>query len=291
MSSNKEVSKISKEDEAKIAMLLGSKEAPRSGGSNDRLPQLKTNSKRKDPQGRKIEEGAFFLSGVDEPLYTDTVTIRVLSQMFQWIHYDPEINKVANKTLLIPNFRHEARDMKGTIRCGKPTSKELKELTKAKQKQYEDIKCFRQLRVLVSYEGVDADGNKGTVENEPAILLLKGANFNPFEDEFMKGIPRGANLYDYEAKVTAEELENGSVTYYVMHFAPQLDSALPLDQKTFDTMTKLAEMIVAENTMIDASYNKSLRDKSSDDDAIEAVVTGNTLDDLESDLEDDTEAA
>ena len=40
--------KPKEEDEAKIAMLLGSKEAPRAGGSNDRLPQLKTNSKRKD---------------------------------------------------------------------------------------------------------------------------------------------------------------------------------------------------------------------------------------------------
>lgn len=286
MSSNTEVSVISKEDEAKIAMILGAKEAPSSGGSNARLPQLKTNAKRKDPQGRKIEEGLFFLSGMDEPVYAEEVNIRVLSQMFQWIHYDPEENKVANKTLLIPNFRHEARDMQGSIRCGKPTSKELKDLPKAKQAEYKDIKCFRQLRVLVNYEGKDADGNAVTVENEPAIMLLKGSNFNPFEDEFTKALPRGANLYDYTAKVTAEENEQGSVVYWVMHFEPQLDTALPLDRKTFDTMTKLAEMIVSENQMIEASYKKSIRSAQEDDDAIEALAG-----DLESDLEDDTVAA
>lgn len=285
--SKKEIVSVSKEDESKIAMILGAKEVPSSGGANDRLPVLKTNTKRKDPQGRKIEEGLFFLSGIDEPIYAESVTIRVLSQMFQWIHFDPETFKVANKTLLIPNFRHEGRDMKGTIRCGKPTSRELQELSKTEQKKYADIKCYRQLRVLVSYEGKDADGVEKTVENIPAILLQKGSNFNPFEDEFMKAIPRGANLYDYTATVTSEEKTQGSVTYYVMHFEPNLDTALPLDQPTFDTMTKLAEMIVSENKMINASHDKALREANGDDEAIEALGVAS----LEDDLEDDTVAA
>ena len=51
-------------------------------------------------------------------------------------------------------------------------------------------------------------------------------------------------------------------------------------------MTKLAEMIVSENQMIEASYKKSIRSAQEDDDAIEALAG-----DLESDLEDDTVAA
>jgi hypothetical protein len=235
---------------------------------------------RKDAQGRRIEEGMFYLKGMDEPVYAETVRIRVLSQLFQWIHYDPEENKVANKTLLIPNFRCEARDMKGGTRCGKPASKVLRELPKEEQKKYSDIKCFRQLRVLVSYTGKDADGTEVTVENQPAIILLKGANFSPFEDEFVKAIPKGANFYDYWVDVSAEELQNGSVIYYVMHFAADMSKKVGLDQPTYDSMLHMAGMIERENQLVENAYQKAMRDDQETDALIEV------LDDLEADLVD-----
>ena len=278
-----EVAVVEKAEELKLAALLGANDKPQK--SANRLPQLKVNTMRKDAQGRKIEQGLFYLNGMDEPVYAEKVRIRVLSQLFQWIHYDPEENKVVNKTLLIPNFRCEARDMQGGERCGKPTSRVLRDLPKEEQKKYTDIKCFRQLRVLVSYKGKDADGNAETVENEPAILLLKGSNFSPFEDEFIKSIPRGANFYDYWCNVSAEELQNGSVIYYVMHFKPDLKKVLPIDQDVYDTMTHMAGMIKNENDMIEKAYQKSLREGQLDDDAIEAVA--DVVDDLSADLEDD----
>jgi hypothetical protein len=278
-----EVAVVDKAEELKLAALLGANDIPQK--SAEYLPQLKVNTMRKDKQGRKVEEGLFYLNGMDEPVYAEKVRIRVLSQLFQWIHYDPEENKVANKTLLIPNFRCEARDMKGGERCGKPPSKVLREMPKEEQKKFTDIKCFRQLRVLVSYEGKDADGNSVTVENEPAIMLLKGSNFSPFEDEFVKAIPKGANFYDYWCDVSAEELQNGSVTYYVMHFKPDMKKTLPIDQPTYDTMTHMAGLIKRENDMVEKSYQKSMREGQLDDDAIDAVseVVG---DDLSADLED-----
>jgi hypothetical protein len=274
---------IEKAEEQKLAALLGANDKPQSA---DRLPQLKVNTMRKDAQGRKIEQGLFYLNGMDEHIYAETVRIRPLSQLFQWINYDPEENKVVNKTLLIPNFRCEALDMKGGTRCGKPTSKVLKELPKEEQKKYTNIKCFRQLRVLVSYKGADADGNEVTIENQPAIMLLKGSNFNPFEDEFIKSIPRGKNFYDYWADVSAEELQNGSVIYYVMHFKPDLKKELSLDQPTYDSMKVMADLIERENNVVEKAYQKSLRDGQSYSDAIDAVseVVG---DDLSADLQDD----
>ena len=274
---------IEKSEEKKLAALLGANDKPQ---SVDRLPQLKVNTMRKDAQGRKIEQGLFYLNGMDEHIYAETVRIRPLSQLFQWINYDPEENKVVNKTLLIPNFRCEARDMKGGERCGKPTSKVLKEMPKEEQKKYTNIKCFRQLRVLVSYKGADADGNEVTIENQPAIMLLKGSNFNPFEDEFIKSIPRGKNFYDYWADVSAEELQNGSVIYYVMHFKPDLKKELSLDQPTFDSMKFMADLIERENNVVEKAYQKSLRDGQSYSEAIDAVseVVG---DDLSADLKDD----
>lgn len=275
-----QVAVIDKAEELKLASILGAVEE-RSTQGGDRLPMLKINSKRKDDQGRKLEQGLFTVQGLaDEQIYAEKVQIRVLSQLFQWLHYDPEEQKLVNKTLLIPNFQHEARDMKGGIRCGKPTSKVLMEMPKDEQKKYEDIKCFRQLRVLVTMTGKDADGDERTIENVPAVMLLKGANFNPFNDEVVKALPKGANLYDYNIEVTAEELESGSVVYYVMHFKPNLKTKLPLDQDTYDTMVHMAKLIQKDNEYVDSQYKKAIADSQSTDDAIDA------LDALEADLDD-----
>ena len=139
---------------------------------------------------------------------------------------------------------------------------------------------FRQVRCLVSYEGKNAKGETVKVEPTPAILMLKGTNFNPFEDEYLKRLPKGSNFYDYDCEVTAEELKNGSVYYYVMHFKPNLSQSLPLDQKTFDTMKVLAGMIERENDMIDSMHNKALRNQHADESAIDAVAS------LEEELQD-----
>ena len=256
----------------KVQKLLG---VSSSVEAADRLPQLKVNPKKKDKQGRRIQEGHFFVQGIEnqsELVYAESINLRVLSQLFQWILYDPEQNKVANKTLLIPNFLHEPRDMKGTLRCGKPTSKDLRELPKATQAKYSDIRCFRQLRGLVSYSGITADKEKVTLENVPCILLLKGSNFSPFYDDVEKTMPQGKQFYDYNIKVTAEERENGSVTYYVMRFNPEYSAPLTLDTPVIDTMMHFAKMVTNENNKIEAAYNKSLGATSSVQKAVDNLA-------------------
>lgn len=271
-----ELAVINKAEMNELSAILGTSDRP----TTDRLPQLKVNTKRKDAQGNKIEQGKFMLTELDEPVYADHVWVRVLSQLFQWIHYDPEENKVVNKTLLIPNFRHEARDMKGTIRCGKPASKVLKEMSKEEQKKYVDIKCFRQLRVLVTMTGKTASGEEVTIENQPAIILLKGSNFNPFEDEYIKSLPKGKDFHDFWCKVTAEELENGSVVYYVMHFEGDFKEPVSLDQQTYDTMIHFAKLVKQENDRVESAHQGALRNGAEVDDALEAIE-GDLSDDFD----------
>jgi hypothetical protein len=265
-----ELATIDKAEQQRLAAILGTSTRSDSG---DRLPMLKISSKRKDAQGRKIDQfqGHFFVTDMEENVYASNVKIRVLSQLFQWIHFDPEVEKVVNKTLLIPNFRHEARDMKGGIRCGKPASKVFKELSKEEQKKYVDIKCYRQLRVLVSYTGTTVDGDEVTIENQPAIILLKGSNFNPFEDEFLNSIPKGRQFHDYWCDVTTKEHENGSVVYYTMHFEGNFGEPVALDQQTYDTMIHFARLVQEENDRIERSHEDSMRKSSTDEQAIDAL--------------------
>lgn len=274
---------LQKIDSAKLAELnaiLGLNDKPQQ--STNRLPELKFSTQRKDAEGNDIRqfEGMLYLKNYEQAVYAKNVKIRVLSQLFQWIDYDPDENKVRNKTLLIPFMSHEARDQRGGIRCGKPTSREMKDWSPDRKAQYKSITLFRQLRCLVSYTGTTVDGKEVTVENVPAIILNKNSSYMNFEDEVVKKL-NGRNYNDVWIDVHGEEHQNGSVTYYTWHYTPDLKNPVPMDDKTFDTMIHFAEMVQKENQAIDASYERALRERSIDDDAIDALE-----DDLDSDLDD-----
>lgn len=268
--------------EREIAAMLGLTTETR-----ELMPMLKINLEDEDDQGNPLPKGKFMVTGQEQTVYADKVRIRPLSQFFQWVHYDPDQNKSINKTLMIPRLNVEARDEKGGTRCGKPNSKFLKE-NPEEAKKYKNITCFRLIHCLVSYEGKTADGEKATVENVPALLRLKGANFSAFEDEVTDKLPKGKKLYDFWVELSATKKKNGSVTYYVYNYAVDLGNPAPLDQVTYDTMLHIVGMVKAENDRINAKYEAAIRGKSVDSSALKAVeiVEGDVIDTLEDDLVD-----
>lgn len=271
-------------EQQKLAAMLGATQ-----DSGDHLARLKIQTKpvvKADGKKNYDVVGQFTITGEDDPVFAKTVRIRVLSQMFQWQHFDNDEKKLLNKTVMIPNFRQEPIDMKGGVRCGKPASKVFRELDKAEQKKYKDINCVRQLRALVSYAGVTAEGVEVEVENVPVIIQLKGSNFSPFEDEFIKKLPRGKNLYDYWATVSTTEHENGDVTYWVWHYEPDLANFAPLDRDTIDTMYRFADLIEAENKRIREAHEAKVRGRSQDDAASDALGLDGDLVDITPDDDD-----
>lgn len=272
---------IDASQERQLAAMLGL--APE--GKSDLMPLVKINLEDEDDQGNPLPKGKFMVTGQDETVYAEKIRIRPLSQFFQWVHYDPDQNKSVNKTLIIPRLNVEARDEKGGVRCGKPPSKVLKE-NPEQAKLYKNITCFRLVHCLVSYEGKTASGEAMTVENVPALLRLKGANFSAFEDEVLDKLPKGKKLYDYWVEMSATKKKNGSVTYYVYNYAVDLGSPAPLDQITYDTMLHIVDMVKAENEKINAKYEAAVRGKSVDKGALAAVEIIEAEDSLEEDLVD-----
>lgn len=257
------------------------------GGDADtstNLPLLKINLEDEDDMGSPLPKGKFIITNQEDTVYADKVRIRPLSQMFQWVHYDPDQNKSVNRTLIIPNFRSEARDEKGGVKCGKPASKVLKENPEL-AKQYKNITCFRLVHCLVSYEGKTASGEQVTVENVPTLLRLKGANFSGFEEQVVDKLPKGKKLYDFWVEVSASKKKNGSVTYYVYDYAVDLGNPVALDQPTYDTMLHIVEIVKAENARVQTKYDQAIRGGSIDSAAMSAVDTIDS-DSLEGDLED-----
>ena len=263
-----DITVIDQNELAAFADEIGANADAMKGGTY--LPTLKVNYNEDNPEtGKELKRGVFFLTNQDVTVYSKTAVIRPLMQVFQWTKYDELAKKTLNRTKLVTNFGEQARDELGTEKCGKPAAKLLK-ADPALAKRYEDITCYRQIYALVSYDGTDEDGNEHSVKDVLATLRLKGANFMPFQEEFIAFMPRDSRLWDFTARlgVTKEKNDPTSATsFYIIHFDGDFKTKLPLTTPIFETLMGLKSNVDDINNEIDKKYFASLTAKSVDDSA------------------------
>ena len=248
-----------------------------------KVPELKINAKSKDKQTKKsIPEGHFFLTGTDKTAYAESVMFRPLCSHIQYFHWD-EVDgqrKLLNKSIPVINNKQEANDMLGTIACGMPSWEDRKELERAEQNKWRSMQ-HRITRGLVNYTGKTADGEEVVYENQPCIMFHKNSNYSGFWNQFMRKLPRGKNLYEYQARLTSEYQENGSVTWYTFNYEPDLSNPLPITTDIFQTMQVFSDSIKAEKKQVMDAYFKAIKEGSVDSAAMKALG-----DSLEEDFED-----
>jgi hypothetical protein len=263
------------EEEIKaLAAEMGATTDDLQGGGNF-LPSLKVwMDEDSEEEGAPRLKGKMFLTGTDPVLFAKpgTVVFRPLTQMFQWTEWDKDAKKTVNRSRLIYNFKEEARDEKGTLKCGKPPSKDLRD-NPALAKQYENITTWRRLQGLVSFVGIDKDGNEVAVNNKLIGLNLKGANFVPFDEEYIQLMPKGSMLWDFEAKISTTREKNGSVTYYIMHFEPDFVDRKKFTPEVYETLKALKADAEATNKEIDQKYYDALNRRKSDADVVDSLKT------------------
>jgi len=261
-------------------------------GGGDFLPQLKINYLDEiDVNGVKKEAkpGLFTLSGQEVQSFAKNVVFRPLLHNFQYIKYNDVEKKVTNRSVFFTSFSEEARDESGTVRCGKPQSKTLKDNPVLK-KQFEDVTLYRSVDGLVSYDGVDFDGKLVKVENVLCSYRGKGSNFSPFQEEYIKLMPKGTLIWDFDLKlgVTKHKQDpKSAATYYVVHFEADFAEKLQFTSELFETVKALQVRINETNLEIDKKYYAAVeaRNELSSD-----VAAANAVDvtPLSTDMEDDS---
>ncbi len=258
-----------------LASEMGASAEDLTGGGTF-LPSLKVwMEDDSEEDGAPRLKGKLYVTGQDPIVYVDPKNppkFRALTQTFQFRHWDKESETIVNKTRLLYSFKEEARDEKGTIRCGKPPSKDLRD-NKALQKQYEDIKTFRILQGFISYVGKTADGQEVEVKDLLISIQAKGASFNAFDEEVVKQMPDKFNLWDFESTISTTREKQGTVTYWVMHYEPDFNNKLPMTLPVLNTISDLKNKIDDTNRAIDKKYYDAINNKNGDDDAIAALKT------------------
>ena len=277
-----DLSTLDSKEMEELAAILGTEV---SGGASTvvRVPELRINAKSVNKDTKKpIPQGSFYLKGSDKIAYAESVTFRPLASHVQYFNWDDIDGKrtLVNKSIAVLNpYKDEARDMLGSIACGMPSWDDRQHMDKEIQKKWRAMQ-HRLVRGVVSFTGTTEDGEEVVYENEPCMMFHKNSTYSGFYNGFVKKIPKGHHLYNYEAKLTSEYNENGSVVWYTFQYEPDLSNILTFNKEVRDTSIVFAESIRAENKYIDSQYMKAITEGSIDGAAMTAI------DSLDADFED-----
>lgn len=251
--------------------------------SGNRMPLLKINYSEEDDNGNDLKKGYFELQTANGSVYAKDVKIRVFADYMQYLDYDPEQNAVVNKTI-IHRVGDEPIDEKGGIRCGKPTSRELREADETTRAKYKDITCFRYLFSTVSMDAQTATGDKVEIKDEPCLLRIKGASFLSFSEQVIEPCRNQKIQFNQIAStLTTMRQKKGSVTYFVTVFDPDFSNINEISTDDLHFMTKILDTVNAENKQVIQKHNDSLYGKQREERDVEIVDEVNDI--LEADFD------
>jgi hypothetical protein len=244
---------------------MGAGETQQQESMGNRLPLLKVNYQDEDEDGNELKKGMFALTLPSGTVYGKDVQVRVFADYMQYLDYDPNENAVVNKTI-IHRVGDEAIDETGTVRCGKPTSKELREMDADTKLKYKDITCFRYLYSTVTMtDAKDGAGNSVEVQDVPCLLRLKGASFLAFSQDVIEPCKNlKLKFMQVASKLVTTRQKNGSVTYFTVGFAPDFQNKMEISTDDLQFMSKILDTVNAENKSVMAKYNSALYGKQTD---------------------------
>ena len=250
------------------------------------MDELKINYDTEDDNDNTLTPGDMFIKeggkGNTDYFYTKNVTFRPLWQVHQYSIYDPQENKMSCRSIMIENFREEAKDTQGTFKCGKPSSKEMKDFTKEQREKYKNIKNTRQLRGLLTCTATNVRGETKEYKDFPILIKLNGQNnyqmdannklFAPFESQFLNHIPNGTKMWNFNISLTTERRKNAlKKSYYVYSYEPDFGTPLAVTKDVYDTVVMIKDLILSENADIEAEYYQAVRAKSYDAEATDTL--------------------
>lgn len=251
--------------------------------TGNRMPLLKINYSEEDDDGNELKKGYFQLQTENGPVYAKDAKIRVFSDYMQYLDYDPEQNAVVNKTI-IHRIGDEPIDELGGIRCGKPTSRELREADDTTRAKYKDITCFRYLYATVSMNAQTATGEDVEIVDQPCLFRVKGASFLTFSEQVIEPCrTQKIQFNQVTSHLTTKRQKKGSVTYFVIGFDPDFSNVVEISTDDLHFMTKILDTVNAENKQIMQKHNDALYGKQRD--VQDAKVVEEVEDILEADFD------
>lgn len=259
-----------------------------SGSDNENIiPRLTINRNPEDDNGNQLPIGSFTVydSRENKNYYGKSVTLRPFISGMQYMHYDPEKTEYVNRSVIFSSWKEEAIDIQGGTRCSKVPYKERENLPAEQLAVQKQIRCYRLVYGLVSFDGVDAEGKKKKVENFPAVWRVTGTSFKPVSDAIEALKKRKKLMFTCTFKLESKRQKKGSNVFYVPVITPDADASLEMSKADIETLQVFKDSITAENREV-ATLWKSAKDKKYNS---EDVKSAKLVDELDDELPDPAE--
>ena len=243
------------------------------GQTGTGLPRLTINRQPEDDEGNKLPVGTYAVydSGVESMVYGKPATFRPFLNSFQFMEYDSEQNKFSKRSVIFKNWKDDPIDTSGGSRCGKVPFKERDKLSQAELEHQKNIKCYRLVFGMVSFDGVTPNGNKVSVKDKPVLWRVTGSNFTPVGESIQSLKNRKKLMFNHTLSLDTERRKAGSNVFYV--------SAIKVNQKevTFtkenmELMKKFQDTISSENEDIVALWKDANKSKNNGSDKEDAKI-------------------
>ncbi len=253
--------------------------------SSTYLPSLTVN-KKVIKEGKKVlvDAGTYKITQSDVSVYAETVLFRPFINTFQYMQYDPDENKFLNKSIIIKNFREQAIDELGGLKCGHVSFKQRETLKNAGLPVPDrNTKCYRNIYGLLTMtDAVTETGEETSVTNLPILWRTSGDNYNAANNALKTIETHRHFIFQHNLFLgVPKEATSGSNTYYVMEAKAVMTEELPFTDEDQATFKMFQESIDRENKYVAAKWRDAKKNAEPFDMSVmKELELSDSLDDL-----------
>lgn len=266
-----EIANIDKMSTEEIMKAIG-----QDSGSNlaPSVPRLGINRNPEDESGNRLPIGNYFVydSSVGENIYGKPILFRPFHSAMQYMHFDPEQNEYVNRSVIFKSWKDEAIDLQGGVKCGKVLRKEMDDLTPEQQAVQRQIRCYKLLYGLVTFEGKKANGETYSIKNFPALWRVTGTGYRPVNEAVEKTKRSKRLMFTLDFTLDSNKQKKGSNVFYVPTINVNYKSNLPMSDTDKETYSHFQEIIQVENDEIISLWKDVKNKKANESDGTTVKV-------------------
>ena len=266
-----EIANIKNMSDAQIMQAIGQDDGSRNGVN---IPRLGINRSPEDDDGNQLPIGHLFTydSSVGQNVFGKPVTFRPFISAMQYMHYDPEKSEYVNRSIIFKNWKEEAIDILGGVKCGKIPFKERSSLTPEQLAEQRTIRCYRLLYGLLAFKGRKANGEDHEVANLPVLWRVTGTAFSPVGSALDQINKRKKLMFTCTFSIDSKRQKKGGNVFYTPDISVNADANLKMSKEDLETLSVFQDVISTENKEVVELYKTAKRGKPTSSDAESAKV-------------------
>ena len=275
-----EIANINNMSDEQIKQAIGQDDGSSNGIS---IPRLGINRSPEDDDGNQLPVGHLFTydSSVGQNVFGKPVTFRPFISAMQYMHYDPEKGEYVNRSIIFKNWKEEAIDILGGVKCGKVPFKERPSLTQEQLAEQRTIRCYRLLYGILSFKGKKANGEDHEIANLPVLWRVTGTAFAPVGSALDQVNKRKKLMFTTTFSIDSKRQKKGGNVYYTPEISVNADANLQMSKEDMETLTVFQDTINTENDEVADLYKAAKRNQATSSDGESAKVVKQVEDPIE----------